>query len=261
MKIETLSYSNEKGVFVFSDVNAAYINTIRRLIVNSVPTMAVDKVRFIDNNSALYDEMFALRIGLVPLTTDLKTYEYKDSCKCENNGCAMCELKLSLEKEGPCTVYSGDLKSEDPKVKPAIEDIPLVKLLENQKINLEAVAILGNGKMHAKFVPGLLYYFGYPKIKVNNQKIVEKCFENIPAEYAELNGSKVKIKDYTKAESVMSMLDSCPDNAVDVEYSDDKFIVFVESWGQLSVKDILKKAVDVFNEQLDEFVKLVKDLK
>lgn len=261
MKIETLHYSDEKGVFVVSDVIPGYLNTIRRLIIESVPTMAIDKIRFVENNSALYDEMLALRLGLVPLVTDLKTYELKEKCKCKNNGCAMCELKLHLEKEGPCTVYSGDLKSDDPKVKPAIDDIPLVKLLKNQKVKFEAVAVMGIGKMHAKFIPGLIYYMGYPTIKVNNQKIAQKFFEEIPKELAELSGNKIKIKDYANAEKVIAMLDSCPEKVFEIEYSEDKFIVFAESWGQLNVRDMLKKAVDVFNEQLEEFAQEVKKMK
>jgi len=107
--------------------------------------MAIEDVEVRKNSSSLYDEMIAHRLGLIPLTTDLKSYNLPSECKCEGKGCARCQLVLTLSAKGPGIVYSSSLKSKDPKVKPVFDNFPIVKLLKGQEIELEATATLGTG--------------------------------------------------------------------------------------------------------------------
>ena len=51
-----------------TEANESLANAIRRS-VSEVPTLAIDEVEIFKNDSALYDEMLALRLGLVPLKT------------------------------------------------------------------------------------------------------------------------------------------------------------------------------------------------
>ena len=92
----------------------------QELVLDSVLTMAADTVEIRRNDSALYDEMLAHRIGLVPLTTDLPSYKLRDECSCSGEGCMSCEVKLTLKKKGPCNVYASDFETSDPKVKVAV---------------------------------------------------------------------------------------------------------------------------------------------
>ena len=121
MDIKVLKKEKELVIFQLNGINPAIANTIRRFVMNHVPTLAIEDVRIKKNSSALYDEMFAHRLGLVPLVTDLKTYKTKDECSCKGKGCAKCELVLSLKSKGPGTVYSSELQSKDPKVKAILE--------------------------------------------------------------------------------------------------------------------------------------------
>ena len=116
--------------------------------------------------------MLAHRLGLTPLTTDLKGYDRK---KPEDELSAKNSVKLSLKAKGPCTVYAEDIKSKDPKVKPAFPKTPIVKLLKGQELVFEATAILGIGKEHVKFSPCLAWYTYKPKVIVNNS---HKDFDN-----------------------------------------------------------------------------------
>ena len=54
------------------DTTPSFANTLRRVVTEDVPTMAIEDVEFRKNNSILYDEIISHRLGLIPLTTDLK---------------------------------------------------------------------------------------------------------------------------------------------------------------------------------------------
>ncbi len=258
MEIEILKNKDNKLSFVIDGINPALANTLRRLIVSEVPVLAVEEVEFQKNTSALYDEMIAHRLGLTPLKTDLKSYNLKEDCKCKGKGCAMCELKLTLTFDQDGIVYSSQLKSTDPKVTPVYANIPIVELIKKQKIELEATAILGKGKTHMKFSPGLAYYRGYPEFVVGKDSNLKKVQE-------ELNGiitvknDKIFINDFEnwndRHEQILEI------NNIQMNNSEKKFIFNVESWGQLSCKEIMLKALEIFDDKLDEFESKLKKAK
>jgi DNA-directed RNA polymerase subunit D len=207
MEIKLVEYQEEHNRLIFSlkGVDTAYANTLRRLMGFEVPVMAIDEIEFRKNTSILYDEVLAHRLGLVPLSTDLKAYNMPGECKCNGAGCASCTVKLTLKAQGPGTVYASEIKTKDPEIKPLYGKMPLVKLLEGQEVELEATAILGQGKEHSKWCPGLVFY-KMPNVDGN------------------------------------------------------EYIFTIESWGQLTPKEIAIKAIDIYNKELEEFAELVKNL-
>lgn len=257
MEIEILNNKDNKLTFVIDGINATLANTLRRLIITEVPTLAIDEVEFVKNNSALYDEIVAHRLGLVPIKTDLKSYNLKEECKCKGKGCALCELKLTLDKEDGI-VYSCDLKSTDPKATPVYSDMPIVELIKKQKVELEATAILGQGKTHMKFSPGLCYYRGYPQFVVAKESSLKNIQEELQ-DVVTVKNDKITINNLNnwneRYEEILEM------NNVQVKNSEEKFIFNLESWGQLSCKEILLKALDIFNDKLDEFESKLKKAK
>ena len=86
MNIKVLSKDQQKVTFILEGINPVIANTIRRYVINYVPTMAVEEVTFQKNSSALYDEMLAHRLGLIPLESDLKSYNLPEECKCGGKG-------------------------------------------------------------------------------------------------------------------------------------------------------------------------------
>ena len=145
MNLKILDKKENKLTILAKGINAPLANTLRRSIMEEVPVMAIDEVTFVKNTSALYDEIIAHRLGLLPLTTDLKGYEFKENCKCKGKGCARCQLKFILEAKGPCIVYAENLKSKDSKITPVYPKMPIVKLLKGQTLQIEAIARLGKG--------------------------------------------------------------------------------------------------------------------
>ena len=268
MEIRVLDNNKEQGKlsFILRDSNPVFANTLRRLMIDEVPTMAIDDVEFSKNNSILYDEMIAHRLGLIPLKTDLKSYNLPEKCKCEGKGCNRCKLKMVIKAtkatKGFETVYSSEIKSKDPAVKSVYDDMPIVKLLKDQTLELEATAVLGKGKNHVKWSPCHAYYKYKPVIEItgevkNPESIIEVDHNNI----FEIKDRKLVVNKDKILDCDLSLDFSEIDKNVKLTASNTDFIFYVESFGQLSCKEIISKAIDIFDEQLEEFVEELKKAK
>jgi DNA-directed RNA polymerase subunit D len=158
VQISNIKKEGDRLYFTVTDITPQMANALRRTIISDTPVMAIESVLFYDNSSILNDEVLAHRLGLLPLKTDLKTYNLVSECTCKQKGCGKCTAVLTLDVEGPKTVYASDLKPKDPEVTPVYPKTPLVKLTEGQKVKLEAKAILGRGSDHIKWQAGLASY-------------------------------------------------------------------------------------------------------
>ena len=154
MKIEDVKKDGEKLQFKIKDTDLSFVNAIRRLCTESVPVLAVDTVEFTKNDSVLYDEIIAHRIGLIPLKTNIKSFKLREDCSCEDKGCNKCMVKLKLSVKGK-EVSSKDMKSTGVEIP---FDMPITKLTQEQELEFVAEAKLGVGKEHAKFIPGLIFH-------------------------------------------------------------------------------------------------------
>ncbi len=250
---------NNRLVFVLKGADASIANAIRRSAIEDVPTMAIEDVEFRKNSSVLYDEVIAHRLGLVPLTTDLKSYNMPSDCKCKGEGCASCQVKLVLKAEGPCTVYASELKSKDPEIKPAFPGIPIVKLLKGQKLELEATAVLGTGKAHSKWAPAHVTYRHRVVLNSANVKNPEEIVKACPPGVLEVkNGKLVADEDKLMRVDLAGILEEVSKGQVKLENTDD-FVFFIESFGQLGCSEILEKAAEQFESQLNQFSGLLKE--
>jgi DNA-directed RNA polymerase subunit D len=263
MEIRVLENNKDEGKvsFIIKDSTPAFVNALRRIMIGEVPAMAIEDVEFRKNNSILYDEMIAHRLGLVPLKTDLKSYNLPEKCKCEGKGCARCQLKLTLKATGAGTVYASDLKSKDPAVKPVYPKMPIVKLLKGQSLELEATAVLGRGKVHSKWSPCLAYYKYKPMVEMGNVKNPEEIVEATHGNVFELKNGKLEvIKDNLFKHDLAGVAEEVSKGEVKVTHNND-FIFYIESWGQLSCREILNQASDIFSDTFDEFNEEMKKAK
>ncbi len=258
MEIRLLEQNKDKtkASILIKGATPAVINTLRRAIVGLVPTMAIEDVEFKKNTSVVYDEIVAHRLGLLPLTTDLKSYELPSKCKCNGEGCARCTVQLTLKAKGSKTVYASELKSKDPSVVPVYEKMPIVKLIEGQEIEFMATAVLGQGKEHAKWCPGIAYYKHRPVIKINSSiKNPEAVVESCPKKIYEMKSGKIQVnKDLINS---CDLCGACTDVASDKEIqiieNPDEYIFYIESFGQLKCKEMLQTALEILTQKFDEF--------
>lgn len=247
--IKLIHQSENEIIAIVDKTSPVFLNALRRAAMFEVPVLAIEDVYFLKNSSALYDEMVAHRLGLVPLKTDLKSYNLSEECTCKGKLCAKCSVKITLKAKGPVTVFASDMKFKDPAIKPVYPDTPIVLLLENQELEFEAVAILGKGSVHVKWCPGHIYYRGYPEFEIKDGDL-KTAMEEIPEGVLKKDGKGLEIADLVKWNE--SYEDILKKHGIKTKNSQEKFIFTIESWGQLAPVQILTEAVRVLQEKLKE---------
>jgi DNA-directed RNA polymerase subunit D len=267
MSIEIIEKDDHFLKFVLSDVSIEMANAFRRIILTEIPVMAVDEVIMLRNDSPLYDEILSHRLGMIPLITDLKHYNFQQECTCGGAGCALCSVTLTCDvtndTDAPLVVRSGDLISNDPKIVPVSANIPIVKLESGSSLTFEAFAILGRAKDHAKFQSvAAIGYKLYPVIKIDDEKCdkcVQKCIassfcaKNLFEIATEVRSPKL-IPDFWKYCDLCDACSrECPEGAIKVEWIDNKYIFSIESDGVLPLNTLMKKAWEIFKEKIDDF--------
>ena len=231
--METIENIKEKLVLRI-EANESLANAIRRSI-SEIPTLAIDEVEIFKNDSALYDEVIANRLGLIPLKT-------------EKSMSSKTEISFKLSKKGPCTVYAEDL---DGPAEVVFGKIPITLLGENHKLELVATAKLGIGLEHAKHIPGLCHYRHILEVKSTPQ--IDKIVQN----------SKGLIKPEKKGAKWLCDLNDADEKAIEEVSKDavsdsNEILLIIESYGNMPAKEILTKAIKALESNLNEFEKNIK---
>jgi len=240
--VEFIETGDREARFLVRGITPAFANGIRRAILADVPTLSIDTVRFVENSSVLFDEVLALRLGLVPLTTPAGEFEEGDV------------VTLAIDVEGPGTAYSGDLVSADPQVAPADENIPLIELKDDQRLEAEAEAVLGRGRDHAKFQGGVAVgyrHLQHVEVGGDASEYTEdepQIVRGVIEDDGELIPTSVFDHDLTKR---------YPDAEVDLSDVPNAFVFHVESDGSMPVDELVLRAVDSLSTRADELIEKV----
>lgn len=243
MNIKILEKDQLKMRFIIEGIDVTLLNAIRRATINRVPTMAIDTVIILENSSVMYDEILAHRLGLIPLTTNL------DEIQPDTNVVFKLEVKATSDNQ---TVYSSQLISSDPSVKPAWSTIPIVLLKKGQRIQLEAMARLGTGSEHAKWQPvAVSAYKNMPYIEVDkelwqtyNSKTVENIMKSCPKNVLKIiDGFPVLIDPINC--TLCKYCEDISNGAIRVRWYDDKYVYKLESTGAMPPEKVFLKAIDL----------------
>jgi len=262
VEVQILEKIDDYLQFIIKGVDIPFVNALRRIMLAEVPCMAIDEVVIIENSSTLHDEILAHRMGLIPLKTDLDSYKLPEECTCKSEfGCNLCRLSLTLEVEATedvITVYSKDLKSENPDIRPVSDKIPIVKLAPEQKIKLEAYARLGKGKNHAKWQPVSMCTYKYlPRIKINAESCnaCDDCVKVCPQKILINTGEGIKTQNEIECTLCQDCVDACPQNpsAIEISWNKDAFIFSTESTGALPVERIVLEALRILDKKIKDF--------
>ncbi|MFW3145915.1 MAG: DNA-directed RNA polymerase subunit D [Thermoplasmatota archaeon] len=273
MKLVVRELTDTRCSFTVDSLRPDVINALRRTLISEVPKMSIDEVEFhmgpirdeegneYDSNSALFDEIIAHRLGLIPIPTDLDHYTFRETCECGGAGCPHCTIIYVLNKKGPCTVYSGDLQPlGDMSLRIKEELIPVVKLKEKQALLIYATAVMGIGKTHAKWQPVTVCgYNYYPEVEVGKDCCYdpEVCAASCPRGVLAVEKGKVVVKELENCNLCMNCIDVCESSdgsgnpSISVKGRDDKFIFTFETDGSITAKAALKYALNLLAERFE----------
>jgi DNA-directed RNA polymerase subunit D len=268
MELEILEKTDDILKFKIEGVSAAFVNTLRRTILEEIPVVAIDECILIENTSVVFDEVLAHRLGLVPLKTDLELLVPSDECSCEGTGCPSCTTLLTLEKEGSAdgetvTVYSGDLIPQNPGMGPVSEKIPLAMLRKEQKIVLEAIAKMSRGKYHVKWQPvATVAYKNIPIIEVDEDKCdgCGDCVRDCVKQIVEMKGDEVRVTDLYDCTMCKLCQDACDLDAINVIPRNDAYIFWLEPTDTIPAEEIITKAMEIIRGKLTELGDIVNAL-
>ena len=270
MEARILEKTDLTAQLIIGGADTPFINALRRIMLAEVPSMAIDEIVVIENSSILHDETLAHRLGLIPLKTDLDTYNLPEECPCKSEfGCSLCRVALTLEaeaKEDTMTVYSRDLHSENPDITPVTDKIPIVKLAPDQRIKLEAYARLGKGEDHAKWQPVSSCTYRYmPKIQIDKKRcdVCKKCVDVCPKRILANVDKGVEVRNINDCILCQDCVDACSKDppAIKIEWDENTFILNIESTGALPVERVILEATDIIDRKSEEFAKQLKAAK
>ncbi|MFA5126180.1 MAG: DNA-directed RNA polymerase subunit D [archaeon] len=248
MDIKKVYEDGNISKYLIKGVNYNFMNTLRRAIMINVPCLAIDEVQIYENDSPIFDEMLSNRLGLLPIKTDTKTYKRGDT------------VKLVLEKTGPGTVTSKDIKCTDPKIEIIDKKIIITKLGKDQNLKLEMTAIMKAGEEHARYQPAIVSYNELLEIKNDKSYDTKAIIAEMPKGTIEVKAGKLFFSDPYNTGHQNQHLDILRKHSVETEYSSTDFILTVETTGQLTTKELLDSAVEQLTAKLDELEKEIKKL-
>lgn len=294
--IEIVELTKDYIKFILHNADLSVANSLRRIIIAEVPTMAIEFVNVKANTSCMNDEYIAHRLGLIPLvSSNVDQFNYPHETYLDSNTTIspICSVKYSLrvKNEGTETieVTSFDLKQEEIEtedqrsVRPVEytstmgepRGVLIMKLQANQELDLECIAQKGQGKLHAKWSPCSLCNFQYePQIELDQMKmaglttaqkmkIVDSCPKRVYGYHAKAGQVEIEnpqncifCDECTKVASEFGIPE-----LIKIGFSKNKFIFTVETNGSLKPDEIVDSALSQLNYKLDTIEEALKNIR
>lgn len=274
MQIEIIEMTDTKARFILKDGTPGLANALRRVLISDIPKMAIDTVEFhlgpimvdgreYESITPLFDEIVSHRLGLVPVPTDHELFTFQEECVCDGEGCPNCSIMYSLNKIGPCTVYSGDLiplGNELLKVKDEL--IPIIELGDGQAVLVYAIARMGTAQQHVKWqaTHGVGYKY-MPKLKVEASRCdgQGKCVDLCPCGVFAMDGKVAVVAKPLECNICRSCLKFCDMQAISLVDDDTQFIFTMETDGSLTASQTLDYALKALEDRFVRFSDVLPD--
>ncbi|MCI4322621.1 MAG: DNA-directed RNA polymerase subunit D [Thermoplasmata archaeon] len=251
------------------------VNAIRRTLLSDVPKLAIEDVEFhlgpirdeatgkdYDSSTSMFDEAVAMRMGLLPIPTDLGQFRRKSECTCKGEGCPHCQVMFSVDKKGPCTVYARDVIPLGDATLAILEpDVPIVRLGARQALLAYATAIVGSGREHAKWQ--VAHAAGMsPRAEIKIQKKAgcsDTCLKRMadasPSGLLTFKGGKLEYTGESDPENAVRLIASqklCEHGSLQVKLADDDFFLRFDTDGSLTARETFRYAVKDLKRRYEE---------
>ncbi|AAB71974.1 RNA polymerase subunit (isoform B) [Arabidopsis thaliana] len=300
-KVDVISLTETDMVFDMIGVHAGIANAFRRILLAELPSMAIEKVYVANNTSVIQDEVLAHRLGLIPIAADPRLFEYlsendqpnekntivfKLHVKClkgdPRRKVLTSELKwlpngseLIKESGGSTTTpktYTSFNHSQDSfpefaenPIRPTLKDILIAKLGPGQEIELEAHAVKGIGKTHAKWSPvATAWYRMLPEVVLLKEfegKHAEELVKVCPKKVFDIEDMGQGRKRATVARPRdCSLCRECIrdgvewEDQVDLRRVKNHFIFTIESTGSQPPEVLFNEAVKILEDKCERVI-------
>ena len=277
MKVKVLKMDDYYAQIEFKDVDYSFVNSVRRSLVSMVPCLALHEIDFhmgslgsyvdeesgdekeYESISAMFNEIIAHRLGMLPIPTDKKTVEAFGETI--NDDSKQPDIMYSLHKQGPCTVYSGDLEpvnGDDSLIIPET-NVPIVKLSEGQAILVYAKAKMGVASQHTKWQCAVApRFYQAPTITVLPGKGSKAVLDTVGKDKFTKKGTNHVITNPVVAHQALKDLEQLWNNedaqkAMQVTTKTDHFVFEFETNGAMKADLALQQALKALDTHCNEF--------
>ena len=284
--IEIKSKTKEELVFDITGVDPTLVNTLRRIMIAEIPTMAIETVIINQNTSIIPDEVLAHRLGLIPILADADDFEEKKENEDFNEkNCIKFTLNVKCEKNkngiiNNEQIFSRDLNLEflgdqknkfyDNKTKKYTiglvnDDIYLNKLAPGMEIDLVCYCVKGIGRTHAKWSPVCTAYYKL----LNKINIIKEISGNDAEELKQLCPKGVFIVNKKGNAEVGNIREctSCRECIRQDKFKEyielgkiaDHYEFHIESVGMYTPESIFFRAINVLKNKIKIWHELLKE--
>ena len=285
-EIEIKSKTDEELVFDIKGVDPTIVNTLRRIMIAEIPTMAIETVIVNQNTSIIPDEVFAHRLGLVPILADANDFierKPEDDFNDKNSMKFTLNIKCYKDKNGQIineNIYTKDLVFEpqgdqekkyyNPQTKKysiglVHDDILLNKLTPGMEIDLECYCEKGIGRTHAKWSPVCTAYYRL----VNKINILKEIKGDDAEELRQLCPKGVFIVN-KKGNAEVGNIRECTicrecirpkkfKDLIELGKIADHYEFHIESVGMYKPESIFFRAIDVLKNKINIWHDLLKE--
>ena len=272
MEIDVQELTPRATVLEISGVTASQVNAIRRTLLADVPKLAIEDVEFhlgpirdeatgkdYDSSTSMFDEAVALRLGLLPIPTDLSQFRRKTECTCGGAGCPHCQVLYSVDKKGPCTVYAKDVVPlGDPSLAILEPDVPIVRLGARQALLAYATAVVGAAREHAKWqVAQGVGMYPRPHVRIQKKEgcsdaCLKRTATSCPVKILDFGNGKLSVSDETKCIDCGACESACEHGSIQIEPDTERFFLRFETDGSLTAREALRFALKDLKRRLEE---------
>ncbi len=261
-------------------VSAPQVNAIRRTLISDVPKLAIEDVEFhlgpirdeatgkdYDSSTSMFDEGVALRLGLLPIPTDLSEFRRKSECTCGGAGCPHCQVMYSIDRKGPCTVYAKDVVPlADPSLSVLEPEVPIVRLGARQALLAYATATVGTAREHAKWqVAHGVGVFPRPHVKIARKEgcsdaCLKRTAATCPVDILAFASGKLTVTDEVKCIDCGACEKACEHGSIHIEPDTEKFFLRFETDGSLSAREALRFALKDLKRRFEDLRESVQSI-
>ncbi|XP_027336559.1 DNA-directed RNA polymerases I and III subunit RPAC1 [Abrus precatorius] len=303
-KVEVKELKDDFLEFDMIGIDPAIANAFRRILIAEVPTMAIERVYIANNTSVIQDEVLAHRLGLIPIRADPRLFEYPENAGGDKNekNTIVFKLHVRCQRGHPrITVKSDKLKwlpngsellcedakpnagskpktftsftcsqdslpefSSDP-LRPTDLDIILAKLGPGQEIELEAHAVKGIGKTHAKWSPvATAWYRMLPEVILLEDvedELAEELTKKCPVKVFDIEDigkgrRRARVAEPRKCTLCRECIRGGKEweDRVSLRRVKDHFIFTIESTGALSPEVLFTEAVKILEDKCERVI-------